>query len=101
MKEKDSCKIICAAALNAHNSIALHRTQCTKSQHKQAFVKKSELTATCKMLYFLSKARHCELQTAWIRGDKLIYTGEILIQLLKSHVTDIILKQLISLTLCS
>lgn len=92
MKEKDSCNIICATPLIAHNSTTLHRTQCIKSQHKQAFVKKSELTVPFKLLYFLSAARHCELQTAWIREDKLIYTGEILTQLLKSHISNFILK---------
>lgn len=52
------------------------------------------------MLHFMSTSKHCELQTARIREETLIYIGEILIRLLKSHISNIILKLLISLTLC-
>ena len=53
-KEKDSHNIICAIPLIAHSVSTLYRTQCTESQHEQAFVKKSELTVTWQDAVFSS-----------------------------------------------
>lgn len=47
----------------------LPRTQGNKSQHKQAFGKKSEFTTMYKISYFLYSSRHCELQTTWIQTN--------------------------------
>lgn len=49
MKEKDLGYIIHAVPLTVHSGIASHRTQCTESPHKQAFVKEAELTVTCRI----------------------------------------------------
>lgn len=86
----------------AHSSTALHRTQCTESQHKEAFICKGSRT-DCHLQDAVFSVHSQALQTAISmdqRGEKLTYIGGILIPLLTCVTSPVLYRNNLFLWLC-